>query len=258
MRVLILTILIAFTLTGASFAQAINSEFKASPEYNSFKEGDIFEATIRIWPIENADLSVFRNLDKTTLFDAFFMTEIISLAPSPNNADVIELRATYLVKSAKPQPIYSFNYKDSIVEVRLGNIKIQPLEGKVKDYIILDQVLMKKTIWQIALFIIVLILLIAIYQREKIKDLVLRFLRKDEKENIERFKIMFKSADVREDFELIYKEKETWQKYIEVLTPSHREFFKVMNAHQYKRFWSNEDSNEVKSSFEAIRRSFDK
>lgn len=83
-------------------------------------------------------------------------------------------------------------------------------------------------------------------------------MRKDEKANRERFQRMFKSADIREEFELIYKEKEIWQKYIEVLTPAHREFFKVMNAHQYKRFWSNEDANEVKSSFETIRRSFDK
>jgi hypothetical protein len=258
MKVLILTILTTLLLASASFAQAINSEFKPSPEITSFKEGDIFEATIRFWPLENADLSVFRNLDKTTLFDAFFMTEIISLAPSPNNADVIELKATYLIQSAKPQPVYSFNYKDSIVEVRLGDMKIQPLEGKVEDYIILDQVLMKKTIWQIVLVIIALIVLIAFFQRAKIKDFVLRILRKDEKANKERFKIMFKSASIREDFELIYKEKEIWQKYIEVLTPAHRDFLKVMNTHQYKRFWSNEDSNEVKSSFEAIRRSFDK
>lgn len=258
MRILILTILSTLLLASSLFAQDVNSEFKPSPEYTSFKEGDIFEATIRFWPLENADLSVFRNLDKTILFNAFFMTEIISLAPSPNNADVIELKATYLIQSANPQPIYSFNYKDSIVDVRLEDMKIQPLEGKGEDYIILDQALIKKTVWQIVLSVISLLLLFAFFQKSKIKDFVQRILRKDEKANRERFQVMFKSAGIREDFELIYKEKEIWQKYIEVVTPAHREFLKVMNAHQYKKFWSNEDSNEVKSSFEAIRRSFDK
>jgi hypothetical protein len=258
MKFLISSLLTLILLMTASFAQVINSEFKPSPEYSSLKEGDIFEATISFWPLENADLLAFRSLDKTTLFDAFFMTEIISLAPSPNNADVIELKAAYLIQSATPQLVYTFNYKGAPVEVRLGNVKIQPLEGKTAEYIILDQTLIKKTVWKIIIGILVLLALVAFFQRAKINNLIQRIRRKDEKANRDRFQRMFKSASIREDFELIYKEKDIWQKYLEVITPAHRDFFKVMNTHQYKRFWSNEDVNEVKFSFETIRRSFDK
>ena len=97
-------------LSTSVFAQVINSEFKVSEASGQIKEGDLVEGVLRVWPIENADLNQFKKLEKQVLFNALYMAQILSLGTSENNADVVELKALFIVKSAKIQPNTAITY----------------------------------------------------------------------------------------------------------------------------------------------------
>ena len=104
---LLCSLILIFIMSFNVQAQAINGEFKPADTISQVKEGDLFEATLRFWPIENADMGQFKKLEKQVLFNAYYMAQILSLAPSDNNADVVELRALFIVKSSKIQPVDS-------------------------------------------------------------------------------------------------------------------------------------------------------
>jgi hypothetical protein len=259
MKSLSLLILALLAFVNIASAEIINSEFKVVHEKSSLKEGDLFEATLRFWPVENADLELFKKeFEKKLLFNAFYLAEVTSLETSPNNADVVELKGLFILESAKPQPIYSFKYKEELVEVKLPNLKLVPLVEKSKTFFVLNQSLMPDGLWKIILGVIVLMAVFAYVKREKLKSWLNKFRPGQAKIMKDRFSRDFKAASIREDFERIYRDKEKWLPLLTEKAPAHVEFFKVLNKHQFKKSWSSEDTNEVKSSFEPIRRSFEK
>lgn len=259
MKVLAFLILaIALFFNSDSFAQTINSEFKPVQEIAQIKEGDLVEATLRFWPIENADLSQFKKLEKSVLFNAFYMAQVMSLGVSPNNADVVEMRALFIVKSAKPQSLFVFKYNEAPIEMRISDVKIQELKEKSQNYIILNQSLNSSYFLTMIVVIVAIVLIVGIFKRKAIIAFVKGLKPDDSKKMKKHYDEIFRTANKREDFELIYKEKEMWLRILENRAPAHSEFFKVLNQYQYKKDWSNEDYSEVRSTFDVIRRSFEK
>ncbi|MBC7714338.1 MAG: hypothetical protein H7177_13420 [Rhizobacter sp.] len=252
---LLITILILF---GNAFAANINTEFKPAQDISHIKEGDLIEVNLRFWPVENADLSQFKKLEKTVLFNAFYLAQIISLEPSANNADVIELKGLFIVKSAKPQPLFVFKYNESPVEMHLDGVKIEELKNKNSDYFILEQSLNGSYIFYILAGVFVLLLVAALYKRQALKEFIIGLKPDAEKKARKKYDAEFRKANHRDDFEKIYLEKNNWLKLLESRTPAHNEFFRVLNQYQFKKDWSNEDYSEVRSSFDVIRRSFEK
>jgi hypothetical protein len=259
MKVLCAFIFSVFLLLGAAFgAEAIQGEFLPSSSIAKLKEGDLIEATLRFWPIENADLSQFKKLDKALLFNSFYLAEISSLAPSQNNADVVELKGIFIVKTAKVQPIFAFKYNDSLIELKIGDVKVQELKDESKDFYILDQSLDASRIWMIIAGIVALLIILGVVKRKSVKNFLSK-LRPDEiKKSKKKYDALFRIADKREDFELIYKDKEKWLPLLAEKTPAHMEFLAILNQHQFKKEWGNEEFADVRSSFEIIRRSFEK
>ena len=253
---LIIIFLISFNIT--AFAQVINSKFSPAQEITLIKEGDLIEATLKFWPIESADLSQFKKLEKAILFNAFYLAQIISLDVSPNNADVVELKAIFIVKSSKPQSLFVFKYNETPIELRIENLKIQELKEKSQDYIILNQPLSKSYLSIVVLVFIVLLVILLFFKRMAIKEFFKKIKKDDVLKSKKRYDELFRTANKREDFELLYKEKEIWLKLLLSTAPAHNEFFKVLNQVQFKKDWSNEDYAEVRSAFDVIRRSFEK
>ena len=126
--------MMTFIISTQVWGQVINSEFKPTHELSQVKEGDLIEITLKFWPIENADLAQFRKLEKSIFFNAFYLAQVISLDLSPNNADVVELKGLFVVKSAKPQTLYVIKYNDAPIEMRIEGLKIQELKEKSQNY----------------------------------------------------------------------------------------------------------------------------
>ncbi|MBC7429009.1 MAG: hypothetical protein H7336_10380 [Bacteriovorax sp.] len=253
-----LLITLTMFLSTSAFAENINTEFKPTQDISHLKEGDLIEVEMKFWPIENADLSQFKKLEKTVFFNAFYLAQVLTLETSANNADVIELKALYIVKSAKPQPLFVFKYNESPVEMHLDGIKIEELKNKESDYFILDQSLNGSHLLIILGCILIALLAAAIYKRQALKQFIIGLKPDALKKAKKKYDEMFRKASKREDFEVIYQEKENWLKLLEIRAPAHNEFFKILNQYQFKKEWSNEDCGEVRSSFDIIRRSFEK
>lgn len=258
MKSMISFVIILLTIIQVTFAQTVNSEFLPEQNISQIKEGDIFEATLRFWPIENADLAQFKKLEKTALFGAFYLAQVTSLAPSPNNADVIELKGIFIVKSSKVEPLQAIKYNDSLIELRPGAIQVSELGDKSQDFYVLDQTLDISRLWMIILGATLIIIVVLFIKRDKVKELLMTLRPDQAKKTKKKYDELFRVANKREDFERLYKEKELWLPLLEAKAPAHLEFFKILNQYQFKKDWGNEELSEVRSSFDVIRRSFEK
>lgn len=247
------SLLITLLLTLSFSAWSMNAEL--SPVSTSpIKEGDIIEAVLRVWPVEEANETQLRSLEGKNLFTSLYLFKINSIAPSINNADVIELNGTFIVKGPSISPSQFIDMGTEAVEVKWKGPAIQALTQKTKDFFVLNQSTVSSYFWLIVGIILLVFILTAILFRKKIFG----FLRKNQKPEYtpDYFNKLFTSAGSREDFERIYSLKNYWLPLLKVQTPAHNDFFKVLNQHQYKKHWGADEINETKTSFEMIRRSF--
>lgn len=251
-------LIIYIVMISFAFAQTIQGEFIPSQGMGQLKEGDLLEATIRVWPIENADLTQFRKLEKTLLFNALYLAQVTSLGVSHNNADVVELKGLFIIKTAKTQPIFTFKYNDSVIELNSGSLVISELQGKNSDFFILNQSLNKSILWMIVLGAFIVLLILAVIKRKAIEEFIVGLRPGSIKKSRKKYDEIFRRAARREDFEAIYKDKDTWMKLLIERAPAHFEFLKTLNQHQFKKDWGSAEIEEVKSSFDIIRRSFEK
>lgn len=260
MRSILLSLIAYILISLQAFAQnlAIQSEFIPSQQMSSLKEGDLFEATLRFWPIENVDLSQFKKLEKAVMFNAFYLAQISSLDVSANNADVIELKGLFIVKSAKYQSLYTFKYNESLIEMRLGDIQIKSSSNQSQDFYIQNQKLEASYLWGVVIGFFGILGIAAYIKRNELKLLFQKIRPNSKKIAIKKYDELFRIANKREDFEKIYQEKNHWLELLEIKSPAHQEFFKILDQYQYKKEWNNEDYTEVRASFDVIRRSFEK
>lgn len=249
-------ILFLFTVVSSAFAE-LKGEFTLGGQVSTIKEGDLVEGTLKIWPLENPEVSEFTKYHNSLLFNGLQLIQIQSVEPSANNADVIELKGTFIARAAKYLSSFEFNYKGQTVNIESPSLKIIPLEKKSDDFIILDQSL-SLSYYQVyfILGLIIASLIIALIKREKILKWV-KGLKSDPRSlAIKHFREKFQKASTREDFEEIYARKNEWLPLLEERPSVYNEFFSVMNQHQYKPSWGSEELREVKDIFDMIRGSF--
>lgn len=248
----IFLLLISFS----ALAAELKAEFSLG-EITSVKEGDIVEGVLKVWPIDNFDATEFTKLQNTLFFSSFQLVQIVSIEPSANNADVIELKGNYIVRASKYLTALQLNYKGQTINVEAPQVKVTPLEKKSEDYFILDQSL-NLSHYQFAILIGILILLLvaSAVKRKQVKAFILGFKKDPIAEARKRFNEKFQRAGTREDFEEIYARKNEWLPLLKEQPSAYKEFFTVMNEHQYKPEWRAEELKEVKSIFDIIRGSF--
>lgn len=247
-------IIIVFVLYSAN-AFCMNSELIISSKSAEINSGEFNEIIIRLWPTENVNLDELKKIEGQTLFGGLYISEIQSLSPSENNAEVFEIKAIGVVTGEiNPSKLY-FNYLGHEIPVKFQDQKIKFTENKNKDFYILDQSLdLKLKTWIIISLIIILLFCIMVLFRKKIGDI---FKTKKTQDPREDFKTLFLNAKSREDFERIYSEKENWIPLLTVKTQAHSDFFDTINQYQYKKNWSHEEQVDVETSFDNIRRSFE-
>jgi hypothetical protein len=248
----ILISLICFSATAAD----LKAEFSLG-EISTLKEGDVVEGVLKVWPVENLDANEFKKLQNTLLFNSLQLVQINSIEASANNADVAEMKGSFIVRSSKYLSALPFNYKGQVIEVEAPHVKIIPLEKKSEDYFVLDQAL-SFSHYQIYILIAVLLIVgfIAFVKREKILAKLLELKKDPRAEAIKFFNSKFQNASTRVDYEEIYARKNEWLPLLKEQPSAYKEFFNVMNTHQYKPQWGSEEIQDVKSSFDIIRGSF--
>lgn len=245
--ILIFSLFITFCIS----ATEIKSELQLLPNAREYREGDIVEIDLKIWPIENADLEEFRKIESISLFGALEVTQISSVETSENNADVVLIKAIAVVTKAPETISANILYKGNTINIMAPSYKFLPLSSKNEDYFIMEQKSLSSSIMWVLLFGAVLIGAGTYLYLKKFR------VKKDDGLKSKRlYQELFSNAEERKDFENIYATRKHWAPLIIAETNAHREFYKLMEQHQYKKEWSLDVRNEIKLSFDIIRGSF--
>lgn len=250
-------IIVYLFLTGSAYSQEIQAEIILITPPPILKEGDIVEGILKVWPLENADLNEFKKIENMTLANALFTTEVESVEVSANNADVIEAKLLFIVKRAAENNQQQLSYKGRIVRIQVPPLKIAQSDKDPEDYYVLDQGLIYSNLVKIVTVLLLIVLIILLFfKRKAIQSLIHKFKYDPIANSKKKIDEKFTKASQREDYEEIYAFRRDWLSLLSEQAPSYNDFFKTMEQHQYKKSWNIEDLNEVKNSFEAIRRSF--
>lgn len=248
------SLLAAIMIAFSSCLWAMNAEIV--PTHSTpIKEGDIVEAILRIWPVEQPNEAQFRKLEGQTLFQSLMLFKINSIGTSENNADVTEIKATFIVRGQKLSTGQTIEVGSELVPVQWKGPAIQSLSDKGQNFVILNQSTVASMFWIIVGVIVLVTAAIIFTFRKRLLELFKRTAHKNELTPAY-FNQLFTAASSREDFERIYSLKQHWVPLLKIQTPAHNDFFKVLNQHQYKKHWGSDELNETKTSFEMIRRSF--
>ncbi|MDD4975840.1 MAG: hypothetical protein PHY93_15900 [Bacteriovorax sp.] len=244
-------------LAGSAFSQEIQAELSLISPPPVLKEGDIVEGTLKVWPLENADLSEFKKLENMTFANALNITEVENIEVSTNNADVVEAKLLFIVKRAEENTQQQLSYKGRILNIQVPPLKIAPPDKDPEDYYVLDQGVIYSNLGKIITAFVSLLLIITIFfKRKAFQSFIQKFKNDPIADRKKKLDEKFSKAIKREDYEELYAIRREWLNLINEMAPAYDDFFKTMERHQYKKNWNAEDLNEVKSSFEVISRSF--
>jgi hypothetical protein len=239
------------------FGAEIEAELHLIPEVNILKEGDLVTGLIKIWPIENADLAEFRQIENMTFANILTVTSVESLEISPNNADVIEVKVLMIAKQLEASEATPLTYKGQVIQLKVQPLKVEDSGKKSEDYFIMDQGIISSYLGiVIAGFIFFTLFVTALLKRKEIKKYIQNFRSNPTLIAMKKYNEMFMNAKSRVDYEGIYASQKDWLTLVKVQAPAYFEFFKIMEQHQYKKHWTEDELSEVSTCFDVIRGSF--
>lgn len=255
MKLFAFVIFYIFIVT-SSLAEEIRAELSLISPPSILKEGDIVEGILKVWPVENADLNEFKKIESTTLAGALYITEVENVGVSINNADVVEAKLLLIVKRFAEKAPQEFIYQGKSISIQVPPLNIAPSEKSSGEYYVMDQGTFYSNLGKIiAGLALIALLLFMILKRKKLLSYMRRFKSDPIALARKRFNEQFMRANIREDYEKIYALRREW---LSLITESHaiNNFFEVMLKHQYRKSWTDEDSEEVRKAFDYIRGSF--
>lgn len=219
----------------------------------TYKEGDILNARLQIWPVEDQDKKI--ELKAGTYIDeVFYLADVFSEKRSENNFDVVQVDLLLVLMKVPTDDKLKIKLGDQEYLVDL-QFKAEPTQIAQPQLIMYSQESegfgLGFWVWNL-IYIVGIAALFGIYLLTR---MYLRKKRQDqEKEKIQNYwSTRFKTVEKREDFEIVYSRKKEWLRLVKLQTPPIVEFFRVMEDVQYKKQWNNEDEEVVKDTFENIR-----
>jgi hypothetical protein len=259
----IITILFSvFILSQSVGAYEIKAEFENRSKNTEVKEGQAFDAYIRIWPFENEDVEfVKKALEEKSFLDFFYIAKVYSVSFSKNNETVMEIYAKAILKKHYvPRTFYLWPYKSLTIPFDLVNIT--PVKNALgKEFVITEQKFSplletnnRAKIITIAVFILVLILGIPIYRKIYLKNKIKKQLSLERKE----WSDLFLNASSRGELENIYLKKDEWLNFVGGETPPILHFLTTINSVQFKKEWTEFEQLQVADSFDEIRGMFER
>lgn len=238
-------------------AESIRTEFLFKNSPSKLVPGDVLEAEIKLWPIEEEELESFKYLKGKLLFNTYFIYDILGIRKSENNQDVVLIDLLIVIKKGSRTLSDAIVFHNHPIPITSPNLEIeQDISEDDKDYF-LEQELKKSNRMMLVvsgvagLVLIVVVVAWIVKRKNKSKTKKIR-----ERELRKKYREKFQSAKTRGDFESIYAEKELWVSLLREETPAHVQFYTILNKYQYMSEWNQEQLIEVSESFDVIRRSF--
>lgn len=258
MKILLASIvLITFLFSSPLYAQATKAEFYFQTNQSRLPEGELLEGTIKIWPIENADLEEFKKLQGQSFMNSLELLDLQSVSVSENNADVVEIKGLFVASKKGSPSLTQIPYKGQFITISPLSFSVESIKEGAKDYFIMSQSLTKDILFKIISAVVAAFALIALWWKRKEIWAVFKNQKKDQNINwYEVYKERFMAANERVEIESLYAAKKEWINLSERPLSGVEEFSRVMEMHQYKKEWNVEEENEVKASLEVVRRSF--
>ena len=239
-------------------SEEVQGKLSLESQSKELVEGDLVKGRLTIWPIEDADVDFFRKYQMQDFMEGLKLIEIESLKPSENNADVIELVGSFFVKGTQLTNKMNLSYHNLNFVVSSERYNVIKLKDKKSNFEILEQSVQKKNkVWLYSSVLFILAIVLVLFHKKILSKLSdIRNIEKSKKKK--KYDDIFTKAIVREDFEMIYLKRSEWLGLLIEVTPSHENFFNILNSHQFKKSWDNDELDEVRISFDYIRGSFKK
>ncbi|MCK5072175.1 MAG: hypothetical protein KAQ98_02030 [Bacteriovoracaceae bacterium] len=229
-------------------------------EKADLRAGDIFEGVLKVWPFSTYHLEEFKKLEGTRIINGFYISEVQNVRYSKNNQEVLEIYGTFSILSTKLSNNYVWKYENKLIPVTIKNINLIHTRTDTWKFKVYDQGEINYqsvyTRWAVLLIGVMLIVLgMYIYQRKKkIKKTQEEWAKFNERKN--QWIRYFIEAQSREDYETIFKTRKIWQSYFELEDENMEEFFTILNQCQYKKDWSDNDNDAVRSAFNNVRETY--
>jgi hypothetical protein len=252
-----LLIFILLVICSGVLAEVPRAEFTFATTESTLPEGELLEGMIKIWPIENADLEEFKKLQGQSFMNSLELLDLQSVSLSENNADVVEIKGLFVASKKGSPSLTQIPYKGQFISIGALPFSVESIKQGPKDYFIMSQSLTRDILVKVISIVAAAFLFVALVWKRKVIIGFFKNSKKDQTINkYEIYKEKFLNAKERIDIESIYAAKIEWISLTEKPLSGVEEFSRVMELHQYKKEWREEEFNEVKESLDVIRRSF--
>lgn len=237
-------------------AVELKGEFILNETINSFKEGDVISAMIRLWPLEEeSSQKQIKELEGRVFFNSLKLLHIDDIRTSENNAEVVEVFGTFVASSAVVNPQGHLRFNDQNIQLTLKNVDVSELKEKSEVYFIEEQSILKNVNYKMFLTPLAVLIVLIFLFKNKIQQYYWKLTKRDLKNKIARYSKMLSSAKSRADFEEIYRLREDLK---QTLTQKNGfdSFLRSLDKIQFKRDWSESDLASIQSEFSRVKWSF--
>jgi hypothetical protein len=222
------------------------------------KEGEIFEAMIRLWPWTNPKINEFKELEGKEFANYFFLANILSVNYSENNEEVLEIHGLFVLKKKPAVNYYLWAWQNINIPVEIKQVEVEGIKQIPENLVWEKQDITRK--WNLGPKLLVMVLLLTALgflfwgQIEKIfkNKTKSKYLYNDRK----KWNELFRNARERKDYEEIYRQRVKWGKLVNLKISPTQSFFETLNRYQYKKSWTDTENLDVQIAFEQIKNTF--
>ncbi len=233
-----------------SFAEELEGIFRPNNAPSKvILPGEIFDGVIQLWPYAEKDSKMFFKLADSSFLDFFYIASVDEIKVSENNADVLEIEVTAILKkNFTVSQFYIWSFENKNIPIKIKDLIIGKTEEEAPaDYLILNQKekAKYKTTYIISLaFLFLLIVVISLKISKKIKLREARRIKIGQKRDILKIIKLLKKTTTRREFESLYKERAELLKYLFDNNYLSELFAKIELIH-YKKEWIKAEYDEL-------------
>lgn len=247
-KIFILLAVFIVTLSHETSAAVLQSSFKVNDK-KEIMEGDVVSGVLKIATNSETNFD-FAKLEGKLLFNSLKLEKVTNVTSDGITSSV---EGVFFVSSADVKKITELS-EDGSLELEIDQLNIKSFDKKDKNLFVAEQSLGLPWGWIAFSVFIALGIIAALLKLDKIKEI---FEDKEKKKirKLEKFlREAIKSAEKRKDYEVLYLNRQDWKHLVNNELALDK-FVKEINKYQYRPVWENHELDDVRSSFEDVRRS---